>query len=257
MGLQLVRHILNLAANEWLDEFGLSWLVSAPKIRLLSETDQREPYPLSFDEQDKLFYQLPAHLQEMALFAVNTGCRDQEICHLRWEWEIPLPNGSSVFIIPRQRVKNREARLVVLNRIAQSVIEAARGKHPDYVFIYKEKPITRMLNTAWIKARVRTGLPHVRVHDLKHTFGRRLRAAGVSFEDRQDLLGHKSGRITTHYSPAELHNLIEAANKVCERRSSGTVLTLLRTKNIGEIEDLNLVKQPAPAKVPQDFLEHV
>ena len=50
-----------------------------------------------------------------------------------------------------------------------------------------------MLNTAWMKARVRAGLPHVRVHDLKHTFGRRLRAEGVSFEDRQDLLGHKSG----------------------------------------------------------------
>jgi hypothetical protein len=30
----------------------------------------------------------------------------------------------------------------------------------------------------------------------KHTFGRRLRAAGVSFEDRQDLLGHRSVRIT-------------------------------------------------------------
>jgi len=58
-----------------------------------------------------------------------------------------------------------------------------------------------------------------RIHDLKHTFGRRLRAAGVSFEDRQDLLGHKSGRITTHYSAAELQNLIEAANRVCEQKS--------------------------------------
>ncbi len=67
------------------------------------------------------------------------------------------------------------------------------------------------------------------MHDLKHTFGRRLRAAGVSFEDRQDLLGHKSGRITTHYSAAELHNLIEAANKVCECRSNSPILTLLRT----------------------------
>jgi integrase len=53
------------------------------------------------------------------------------------------------------------------------------------------------------------------VHDLKHTYVRRLRAAGVSFEDRQDLLGHRSGRITTHYSAAELANLIDAANKVC------------------------------------------
>ncbi|HHT9885345.1 TPA: site-specific integrase, partial [Legionella pneumophila] len=70
-----------------------------------------------------------------------------------------------------------------------------------------------------------------RVHDLKHTFGRRLRAAGVSFEDRQDLLGHRSGRITTHYSSAELQNLFEAANRVCEKQKSGVVLTLLRNTN--------------------------
>jgi len=69
----------------------------------------------------------------------------------------------------------------------------------------------------------------VRVHDLKHTYGRRLRAAGVSFEDRQDLLGHRSGRITTHYSSAELQNLFEAANRVCEKQKSGVVLTLLRS----------------------------
>ncbi len=66
------------------------------------------------------------------------------------------------------------------------------------------------------------------MHDLKHTFGRRLRAAGVSFEDRQDLLGHRSGRITTHYSSAELQSLYQAANMVCENQKSGVILTLLR-----------------------------
>jgi len=70
---------------------------------------------------------------------------------------------------------------------------------------------------------------------LKHTFGRRLRAAGVSFEDRQDLLGHKSGRITTHYSAAETGNLIEAADKVCKdkQNSNSSTLTLLRCTNAG------------------------
>jgi hypothetical protein len=53
-----------------------------------------------------------------------------------------------------------------------------------------------------------------RVHDLNHTFGRRLRAAGVSFEDRQVLLGQKSLRLTTHYSAAEVQNLIEASKRV-------------------------------------------
>jgi len=47
--------------------------------------------------------------------------------------------------------------------------------------------------------------------------GRRLWVAGVSFEDRQDRLGHRSGRITAHYSAAELWRLIDAANSVCER----------------------------------------
>ena len=47
--------------------------------------------------------------------------------------------------------------------------------------------------------------------------GGRLREAGVSFEDRQDLLGHRSGRVTTHYSADELSKLIDAANLVAQR----------------------------------------
>lgn len=74
-GLQVVRHILNLASGEWIDENGLSWLQHAPKIKLLPERDKKEPYPLSWDEQEKLFGLLPSHLRQMALFAANTGCR--------------------------------------------------------------------------------------------------------------------------------------------------------------------------------------
>ena len=85
-----------------------------------------------------------------------------------------------------------------------------------------------MLNSAWKKARERAGLPLVRVHDLKHTFGRRLRAAGVSFEDRQDLLGHRSARITTHYSASELSRLIEAAERVAEGKGEKPELVILR-----------------------------
>src|SRR4051812_19976554 len=85
-----------------------------------------------------------------------------------------------------------------------------------------------MHNSEWQEARTRAGLSQVRVHDLKHTFGRRLRAAGVSFEDRQDLLGHRSGRITTHYSAAELSRLIEAANRVCDGEAGPPELVVLR-----------------------------
>ena len=96
-----------------------------------------------------------------------------------------------------------------------------------------------MLTSAWKRARVRAGLAQVRVHDLKHTFGRRLRAAGVSFEDRQDLLGHRAGRITTHYSAAELSRLLAAAETVTDDAGRVPELVVLRGR-IG----------PPPAKLP-------
>lgn len=121
--------------------------------------------------------------------------------------------------------------LVVLNRVARSIVESARGEHGTYVFTYCGRRLKRMNNSAWRRARRKVGLVQVRIHDLKHTFGRRLRAAGVSFEDRQDLLGHKSGRITSHYSAAELGNLIEAANKVAGQGSrKSPALVVLKKK---------------------------
>jgi integrase len=233
--LQTVRHLLNMAATEWLDEYGLTWLSSAPKIKLLGQQDARSPYPMSWEEQTRLFGELPLHLARMALFKVNTGCREQEVCKLRWSWEVAVEElGASVFIIPAYAVKNRTERLVVLNDVAKSVIDEVRGNHPEFVFTYRGQPVGNMNNTAWQNARKEVGLPQVRVHDLKHTFGRRLRAAGVSLEDRQDLLGHKSSRITTHYSAAELGNLIEAANKVCgsDSRKSPALVLLNRKSQI-------------------------
>jgi hypothetical protein len=48
------------------------------------------------------------------------------------------------------------------------------------------------------------------VHDLKHTFGDRLRASGAGFEDRKVLLGRKSDHVTMHFSAPEIGALIAA-----------------------------------------------
>jgi integrase len=253
MALAVVRRVLNLAASEWMNGQGKSWLDAAPKIKLFPVKDARSPYPLTREEQAHLFQELPDHLARMALFKVNTGLREQEVCGLKWDYEVKVPElNTSVFVIPGERVKNGEERLVVLNKIAKSVVESVRGLHPVYVFVRTQsekgetRPLTKIYNTAWKSARERAadawteqhgeaapeGFRKIRVHDLKHTFGRRLRAAGVSFEDRQDLLGHRSGRITTHYSQAELTGLIEAAEKVCDTESrKSPATTWLRRKS--------------------------
>ena len=180
-----------------------------------------------------MFSELPTHLAQMALFAVNTGCRDSEICNLQWKWEQQVPElETSVFMVPGNAVKNGDDRLIVLNNVALSVVNDLRGKHDTHVFTFRKKPIDHMSNNGWRRAREKVGLTQVRVHDLKHTFGRRLRSAGVSFEDRQDLLGHRSGRITTHYSAAELTRLIDAANTVCSRGDKKPELVVLRRLSV-------------------------
>ncbi|MBL1319552.1 MAG: site-specific integrase [Methylophaga sp.] len=215
-GLKMVRQILNCAASEWIDQHRLTWLLQAPKIKLLNVTDESPAYPITWEEQEKLFELLPAHLNDMALFAVNTGCRDQEICHLRWEMEIEVPQlNTSIFFLPKEMTKGKRNRVVVLNKIEKEVVDRRREIDSKFVFSFQGRGLYQMNNSGWRSAREQINLPFLRVHDLKHTFGCRLRAAGVSFEDRQDLLGHKSSRMTTHYSAAELTNMIEAANKVC------------------------------------------
>jgi integrase len=121
----------------------------------------------------------------------------------------------------------------VLNRIARSVIDQVKGMHPDFVFTYKGHPVTTINNSAWKRARTTVGLAQVRVHDLKHTFGRRLRAAGVPIETRKVLLGHKNSDITTHYSAPELEELFSAANRVCGEKFGKTpALVVLRPKAV-------------------------
>ncbi|MCG3026995.1 tyrosine-type recombinase/integrase [Pseudomonas aeruginosa] len=261
IALEKVIRILNLCARKWRDEEKRPWLDTVPMINKLDEKrSRRPPYPLSWEEQSLLFSELPDHLRRMALYKVNCGSREQEVVKLRWDWEIPVPElDTSVFLIPSDfggrdkgsGVKNGEERLVVLNTVAKSVIEGQRGLDPVWVFPYgmpdrngKATPVHRMNDSAWKKARIRAakkyqerflrpapkGFASIRIHDLKHTFGRRLRAAGVTEEDRRALLGHKNGSITSHYSAAELGKLIDEANKISATDSRGPALTILRRK---------------------------
>ena len=57
-----------------------------------------------------------------------------------------------------------------------------------------------------------------------------MRAAGISFEDRKTLLGHKASHITTHYSAADIETLISHAEKVCDLASrKSPALSIVRS----------------------------
>jgi integrase len=230
--LEVARTILNAAARLYRDDEGRPWLETAPLI-VMEKEHRRQPRPITWDEQARLLPPMPAHLARMVLFALNTGAREEEVCGLRWEWERPVEGTDiRVFVVPRDVAKNGRERVLVLNDVARNVVDEVRGQHADWVFVYRRtakdgkagpaERVARMNNTAWRRARRLAGLD-VHVHDLRHTFGRRLRAAGVNEEDRADLLGHYRGSMTTHYSAAEIGNLVAAANRVNQTRAGGVV----------------------------------
>jgi integrase len=239
-GIGLASTVLNRAARIWRNDDGTPWLKYAPAklSKLSTKGKQAKPYPLSWKEQDRLCALLPAHTRDAALFGVNTGLRDQEICRLRWDWEIYVEDlGQSVFVLPAEITKNDLERVVVLNQTAREVVESRRGIHETHVFSYRGNPIQRLHNSAWKTGWEKAGLPREKgilkgVHNLRHTFGRRLRAAGVSKETRKALLGHADGDITTHYSAAELEELMTAVESILNRNIAQTPTLTIVKRNV-------------------------
>jgi len=101
-----------------------------------------------------------------------------------------------------------------------------------------------MNNNAWQRVRREAGLQGVRIHDLRHTFACRLRAVGVSMEDREVLLGHANHSMAGHYASADVGRLLKQANLILNRQETRTVLrvAIAGTPNLWT---------KGPAEVPQ------
>lgn len=234
--LEVVRSILNRAARAWRDDNGRPLLsIAPPLITMLTETP-RKPYPISWDEQDRLMKHLAAHLQRPVLFALNTGLRDNNVCGLKWQWEQRIRElNRSVFIIPASEFKTGVPHVVVLNDTAWSIVEAQRKKHKVWVFPHTivrggdelTNRLDSMNNNGFQNARKKAGLQQMRVHDLRHTFATRLRLAGVAQEDRNALMGHGGCSMPEHYASADIGRLIELANRASERHESCTILRVV------------------------------
>lgn len=240
--LEVVRTVMNRAARVWRDN-GKPWLSSSPLIEMLDETQQRrKPCPITWAQQAVLVPALASHLQKPVLFALNTGARDDNVCGLRWDWEVKVPElKRSVFVVPALEYKGQRDHVLILNDTAWSIVEACRGMHEDYVFVYRRErqvllevePVMAyhrmgtLNNTAWQSARSAVGLGMVRIHDLRHTYGQRLRDAGVSEEDRALLLGHAVGGMPQLYATATVARLVEAANKAQYTMDRTTLLHVI------------------------------
>lgn len=73
------------------------------------------------------------------------------------------------------------------------------------------------LQRGFQRARVRAGLPHIRIHDLRHSAASEMVNAGVDLFTVGRVLGHKDPRSTARYSHHQAQTLTAAVGKIGQK----------------------------------------
>jgi integrase len=156
------------------------------------------------------------------LMAAMTGMRRGDLVGLRWgdvDWEAKRIRVRRSYVrgefgAPKSRRSSRSVPLT--DRLAAELQRhweaASYNCEQDLVFAHpvSRKPGTPLDGSKVLKrfkrALSRAGVREVRFHDLRHTFGTRMAAAGVPMRTLQEWMGHRDFATTlvyADYSPSE------------------------------------------------------
>jgi len=179
---------------------------------------------LSKEEEKKFLASATPYIQDIALFALNTGLRIGEILSLKWEG-VDLEKG----LLTVFAEKTHKIRPVPINSEARRVLEFwTLGRKNEFVFYNHEtgKPFVD-LKTGFALACRKAEIEGVTWHTLRHTFASRLLDRGVDIVTVQQLLGHSTVIVTMRYTHTNLDSKKAAVAKL---ESFGDNLVTVRTK---------------------------
>jgi integrase len=217
--LALMRHAFNLAIKEW------EWVKENPVAKVSKEkVNNLIERWLTVEEERKLLNASPKWLQEIILFAVNTGLRLSEILDLKW----PRVDLSRKTITILEEQKNQGRDTLPLSGGALTVLkERARMRRGETELVFFSRNATRMgtrnLERAFYSALKKSGIEPLRFHDLRHTFATRLAQAGVDLYTIQKLGRWKSISMVTRYAhhyPESLRAGVEVLDRVNKKIST-------------------------------------
>jgi integrase len=174
-------------------------------------------------------------LRVLVLTAAMSGLRQSELLGLRWrdvDWTAQRLRVRNTFVRGEHSGDGKSdlstSRSVPMaSRLAGDLDVWSRrtvfAADDDLVFAHPQtgRPLDRSKVTKRFKqACVDAGVRPIRFHDLRHTFGTRLVAAGTPLRSVQEFLGHadaKTTQIYTHYAPsAHEVAMVDAAFDVSE-----------------------------------------
>ena len=193
----LLRAIFQMAKDDGLID-------NVPNLRKWVATRTPPHQWLQPEQLDALLAQLPPHQQAMVLFAVHTGMRQSNVLGLTWDRVDLNKRLAWVYAIDTKANKTLS---VPLNDVALAVLRGQLGHHPQFVFVYRGRPI-KEIKTAFLKACVRAGLGEfliegesrryrgLRWHDLRHFAVSLWIEQGFSIKEVMTFAGHSSIQMT-------------------------------------------------------------
>lgn len=170
--------------------------------------------PLNDEEVEGFLTAIASHSPEYYCFfllAIHTGLRAGELLGLKWSdvdfEEKCLWIKRNLYRGKEQRTKTDKPRRVDLSDAALIEVKEHRakmhlkfsGEVPEWVFPNQNGNTLEFYNLRhrhYEKNLKRAGLPHVRFHDLRHTFASLMIRKGKSMKYVQQMLGHSSIKMT-------------------------------------------------------------
>lgn len=204
--LALMSHAFNLAIREWeLVEINPVSKVKKERVSNILE------HWLTLEEEKRLLMASPRWLQEIIIFAINTGLRRGEILDLKLS---QVDFNRQTLVIYEQ--KNGAIDTLPLNQKAMTVLEARRkNRWPDCDLAFPSQNGTRIINRnlfrAFDAALQGAEIENFRFHDLRHTFATRLVQGGVGIYEVQKLGRWKTSSMVmryAHHNPESLRPAI-------------------------------------------------
>lgn len=124
---------------------------------------------------------------------------------------------SYVWRIEAMTSKSKRVRSVPLNDMAVELVSriiARDGLGPDDYLFNSAKTGNHLghVHKVWDRLRKKAGMPHLRLHDLRHQYASFLVNSGRTLYEVQKILGHSSHSVTERYAHLSSKSLMDAAN---------------------------------------------
>jgi integrase len=241
------------------------WLKRMPHIDILSETHRSEDGEFTQAQFAKLLTALPALVQPLARFVYATGMRISEPLGLRWH-EVDVERAE--LRINGRRTKNGTQKVLYLAGAPLAILKAqAKKRDGEFVFHNDGKPITYdraiyYFQTAYDAVKGSPQFQDAKFtdadgesrtpgwHDLRRTFARNARRAGVADSEIMNIAGWKthamllaiSGRRKQKHSVRlllawerhqRLSNLKHVIFKFCQGRRGDGMADVTDLKSVG------------------------